>query len=134
MLASRPNRCAGRNGAAATELALLLPVLCLICMITTDYARLFHTLSQLSDRARAGAISYATHPTTPLLDIQLSVIADPGTLGASLAASVNLGVNGLGHSTVQVTATSEFKTLVNYPGIPHSIALSRRVVMMVSPV
>ncbi|CAN0462028.1 unnamed protein product [Phaeothamnion confervicola] len=96
-----------------------------------DYARLFCTLARLSDRARAGAMSYATHPSTPLLDIQRLVVANPGALEADLAATVELGLDGLGNSTVQVTVMSQFETSVTYPGIPDTVTLSRKVVMMV---
>ena len=111
----------------------MLPLLCMVCLSTIDYARLFHSLAQLSDRARAGAMTYATHPSMPLDNVRLSVIANPGTLGASLAATVIQGLDGLGNPTIQVTASSQFQTVVDYPGIPHTVALSRKVVMMVKP-
>jgi Flp pilus assembly protein TadG len=46
------------------ELALLLPVLLLLCVGTADLARLFHARVTIMNAARAGAIEAARHPTS----------------------------------------------------------------------
>ena len=52
---SNGKRLPKRRAAAAVELAIMLPVLCLICMIAVDYSRLFYDWAIIADAARSGA-------------------------------------------------------------------------------
>ncbi|WP_435016322.1 TadE/TadG family type IV pilus assembly protein [Tundrisphaera sp. TA3] len=118
-----------------TELALMLPVLCLIMVITIDYSRLFYALSTITDCARDGALYFANHPTAPASSIQQAALADAVNLTnpAPTVATSGPTTSGAGYTTVQVTVNYRFTTLFNYPGVPRETNLSRKVVMMVTP-
>ena len=122
-----------RSGAAALELALLLPVLTYMAAVSTDYPRLFYALATLSDSARAGALYYATHPTASASTIQQVAQADAGDLSPLPTVESTSGTDASGNAYVQVTVSWTFQTLTVNPGIPSSTVLSRTVVMMVNP-
>lgn len=132
---ARPGGATRRRGAAMAELAILLPVLCLILVMTIDYSRVFFTLSILSDCARDGALYFANNPSAPAASIQAAALADADDLKnpAPTVSQSGPTTDSNGYTTVQVTVSYTFKTLFSYPGVPTSTTLSRKVVMMVSP-
>ncbi|WZP00659.1 TadE/TadG family type IV pilus assembly protein [Isosphaeraceae bacterium EP7] len=122
-----------RRGAAAIELALVLPVLCLLCLITADYSRVFYALTTLSDCARAGAVYYAMTPSAAVSSVQHAALAGATDLIPQPTVDVASGTNVAGNAYVQVTVTYHFSSLSSFPGIPTSTTLSRKVVMMPNP-
>ena len=138
-------------GQAATELALVAPVLAVLVVGAADFARAFYFNQEVVAAARAGA-QYGSQ----------SVAAASDTTGISAAALAN-GTNVPGLATnssfctcqsppptgqtacataycngansqatyVTVTATATFNTLVNYPGIPHTTTMSGKAIMQV---
>ncbi len=130
----RPTLSQARRGVAATELALMLPVLCFICMVITDYGRLFYALATLSDSARSGALYYATHAGATSSAIQGAALADATNLSSPAPTiTYTSGTDSSGYSYVKVTATYTFTTISPYPGIPSTTVLSRSVIMMPNP-
>jgi Flp pilus assembly protein TadG len=134
------------SGQALIELTLLLPLLVLILLGTIDFGRVFFQSMALAQAARAGAQFGAQNDTTA---------ADgPGMQAAAVNAGQDIGI-ALADVTaanryyqcgtdplttidpspcadgkppkiyVQVTVQKTFTTMFNYPGFPHSIALSR---------
>lgn len=56
-----------RRGAAAAELALVLPFLSLVFVATLDFCRIFHTAQAIENSARTGALyasGFASNPAT----------------------------------------------------------------------
>jgi Flp pilus assembly protein TadG len=124
---------ARRRGVAAVELALMLPVLCLICLITVDYSRVFCSLATISDCARAGAVYYALKPSASASRVQQAALSGATNLSPQPTVAVTKGTDSAGNSYVQVTVTYQFSTLSSFPGIPPLTTLSRKVVMMPNP-
>jgi Flp pilus assembly protein TadG len=124
-----------RNAAATVELALLLPLLCYLLVISVDYARIFYFDLTVENCARSGAM-YGGKDSTSALD----------TAGITAAAQQDAGNLDLTHLTVSsstdsltaptvvtVTVTYPFTSITNYPGVPNSVTLSRTVKMNVAP-
>ena len=127
-------RRSARRGAAMAELAILLPVLCLVMLITIDYSRLFFALSTITDCARDGAIYFSDDTSASASAIRQAALADAGDLtNPSPTVSTSGPTTSNGYTTVKVTVNYTFTSLVDYPGIPHTTNLSRSVVMMVAP-
>lgn len=126
-----------RRGAAAAELAIIMPVFGFLVGVVADYSRLYYALATLSDTARAGAVYYATNYTTATTSsVQTTALADATNLtnlGTSPTIASTTGTDSSGSTYVQVTASYRFTTVVPHPSIPSPITLTRKVVMMVNP-
>lgn len=141
-------------GQAATELAMSVPILSLLLLAGIDFARAFYCHQEVVAAARAGAQygSQSVATATDLAGIQSSALANapnvPGFIAASTIATFctcqsppPTGQTGCGAgycngansqaTYVTVTSTATFSTLVNYPGIPHSSAMSGKAIMQV---
>jgi len=123
------------QGVAATELALLLPVLGLLFVIALDYSRIFYVTMVVTNCARNGAAYGSQNPTTAndTSGIQSVAQMDAGNLNLT-----NLSVTSTTDSTtnptyVDVTASYPFTTITNYPGVPSTTTIVRTVRMSVSP-
>jgi Flp pilus assembly protein TadG len=119
-----------KRGVAATELALILPVLGFLCLLAIDYSRLFYTLATLSDCARAGAYYYATTSTATTTSIQQAALNDASNLTPTPTVVSTTGTDSGGNVYVQVTVSTTFTTIANFPGITTSTVLSRKVTMI----
>ncbi|MSQ95451.1 MAG: hypothetical protein EXR98_12960 [Gemmataceae bacterium] len=136
MMIRRPNKGAGpRRGAAATELALLLPLLCFAFVVAVDYSRIFYYTMVVTNCARSGAIYGGENPTTANNQSGIFAAArmDAGNLDA-----VNLNVSSSTDSAVSptyviVTVTYPFTTITNFPGITHTTMITRTIRMTVTP-
>jgi len=138
---SRGRRDRPRRGAAATELALLLPVMTFIVLATTDFARVFYYSSILTNCACNGAL-YACDPATrtlsPYADVTAAAPADASNLSPAPtvdAPTYSATANGTYSTTpvtngyVRVNVNWTFTTIITYPGIPPTMTLSRSVRM-----
>ena len=134
------------RGAALVELAVVIPLLVLILVGTVDFARVFYTTMELTNAARAGAQYGGTKlsnsaNSAAIQSYAISAAPDiaPVTASASSVcwcatdAGAFSGV-GCGSScpsgqhlvvSVTVTATQQFNTVTLFPGIPHTLSLSR---------
>ncbi|HJZ59075.1 MAG TPA: TadE/TadG family type IV pilus assembly protein, partial [Gemmataceae bacterium] len=150
-----------RRGAAAVELAALLPFLMFIAVIATDWARLLYytitletcaqnTALVLSDQTTwyqaPGNPNAATeYPTgfcqagTPALtnDQQAVLTATARAQAPSVAQDATVTATWTTDSTnnpvVNVTVSQPFNTITNFPGVPNPGTLSRSVQMRVAP-
>ena len=120
-----------RGGLAAVELAVALPMLCFICMAVVDYSRLMHDMVILADSARAGAYAASTASTNASAAAQAAAQADASDLSPLPTVSTTFDATGTKYVDVSVSYT--FRTLVAYPGIPSSKALTQTVRMAVTP-
>lgn len=125
-----------RTGIAAVEMALLLPFLLFILVITLDFARVFYYTSVIASSARDGAL-YGCMDSTRAQDtsgIQSAALAENSLVSMTTSnVSSSYGTDdGFGNPYVKVTITYSFKTVVSYPGIPSTVSLSRSEQMRVS--
>jgi Flp pilus assembly protein TadG len=130
----RPPRPA-RRGIASTELALLLPFLCTLFVVTIDYSRIFYYSVTVTNCARNGAV-YGSANTTCALDstgITSAAQMDAGNLNTKLMQVTPKTDSNTSPTYVDVTVTYPFTTLTKYPGIPNSVTLSRTIRAQVVP-
>ena len=140
-----------KPGQAATELALVAPVLAVLLVGTADFARAFYFHQEVIAAARAGA-QYGSQSTTTAADtsgISTAALAN-GTNVPGLTASSSVCTCGapppqtacgtgycnganVQSSYITVTASAAFNTLVNYPGIPHTTTMSGTAIMQIQP-
>jgi Flp pilus assembly protein TadG len=125
-----------RRAAAAVELAVLLPVLCFIGMATVDYGRANYAAVTIANCAFDGAM-YKSDPrfaaSTGYADYQHAALADASNLSPAPTVTSTSGTDAGGNSYVTVAVAYTFNTLVNYPGIPNTVPLTRSATMVVTP-
>jgi Flp pilus assembly protein TadG len=123
-----------RRGAAAVELALLLPFLGFLFVITLDFGRIFYYTLTLENAARNGAL-WACDPYAPgqsYSSLQNAVQADASNIQPAIEdchITSSTGTDANGNAVVSVTITYDFTLLANYPGIPNPFTVSRTVEM-----
>lgn len=122
-----------RAGAAVVELAILLPLLVFLFVITVDFARVYYCSLTLTNCARAGAL-YASDPTgnveSPFASAEAAALAEATNLSPPPRITQSTGAGG---SHVAVTADYTFTTITSFPGVPNSINLSRTVYAAIAP-
>lgn len=127
-----------RRGVAAVELAVLLPLLMFLFLITVDWARIVYYTLTVNSCARNGAMwaseSYSSI-LSPYLTISQAALADAPNLIPP--PTVDAPVYGYDATTsrdyVQCTVRYNFKTVANYPGIPNNTPIVRTVRMHLAP-
>jgi Flp pilus assembly protein TadG len=128
--------CRLRRGAAAAELALLLPLLAFLFVITVDFARVFYFSQVVENCARQGAL-YASDPKAPAANLYTSVqqaaLADATNLNPQPTVTSTNGTDGAGNAYVAVTVTWPFHTITGFPGVPNNVTLSSTVQMRRAP-
>lgn len=126
-----------RPGTAATEFALALPLLMTLLLGCVDFGRVGYHAIALANATGAGARYGATHRVTDYTrsdweqDIRNAVTEDFGAVpnfnDKLLSVTVETMDEGDGDVRVTVNAQYAFETIVNWPGLPHSIDLSQTV-------
>jgi hypothetical protein len=131
----RTTRRAVDRGAAAAELALLLPFLGTMFLATIDFARLFYHYNIVTNCARNGGV-YASDPfeanESPYANSTDAAQADASNLSPQPTVSTSSGSDSYG-SYMDVTVSYPFQTLCTYPGLSNPITLSRTVRVRVAP-
>lgn len=132
------------KGSAAVELAIILPVLVLIVIGVADLGRVYLTRMTVSNAARAGA-QYGSQSTATSADtVGMNAAAKQDALESAPIAVTSrsfcrcaggeigdcttgdCGAYGLYRLYVEVTASKTVNLVFNYPGLPSSVALSRK--------
>ncbi len=94
------NRGGRRRGAAATELAVLLPVLVLVLIGAIDFCRLFFHYTTITNAARNGAL-WASDPLapnqSPYATVQDAALADANNLNPAPNVTSSTGTDGQGN-------------------------------------
>ena len=130
----RAARCR-RSATAVVELAVLLPFLIMLFLVTVDFARVFYFSLTLTNCARAGAL-YASDPVaaveSPFPDVQSAALADATNISPQPTITSTNGVDASGRSYVAVTANYSFNTITKFPVIPSQVQLTRTVKMFVA--
>jgi hypothetical protein len=133
-----------RRGAAVAELAAVLPLLVLLCVITVDWARIMYFTMCVNTCARAGAL-WASDAETRMKQPQYTTVT-----AAAKAASPDINptvqeparyyTDASGASMVEVTVTLQYSTIANFdlrPWIPMNVpktqTITRKARMMISP-
>jgi Flp pilus assembly protein TadG len=124
-----------RHGAAAVELALLLPLLCFLFVIAVDYARVFYFTMTVTNCARSGAIYGYQNPTNAndQTGIAAACNMDAGNLDASQLTVTSSTDSATSPTYVIVTVTYPFSTITNFPGITSTTNISRSIRVTVTP-
>jgi Flp pilus assembly protein TadG len=125
-----------RRGLASVELAVLLPFLAFIFVITLDYGRIFYFSLTVENCARAGAL-YGSDPIaaaqSPYSSIQDAALAEAPNLTPQPTVTWTYGTDASGNPYVEVTAVWQFSTIINFPGVPSGTTISRTVRARVAP-
>ncbi len=127
---------AARPGAAATELALVLPLLALMFTAIVDFGRVFHTTQTLQQCASAGAVYAARTAWAPTSTGQEQAAKDAAcSCGASLSPPLQPGEVTVTFTSTYATVTVEydFELLTSALGFLGSIRLTRTVTMKIAP-
>jgi Flp pilus assembly protein TadG len=124
-----------RLGAAATEFALLLPILCFFFVIAVDYGRVFYYSVTITNCARSGALYGSQNPTTANDTTGISAEAkrDAPNLTSSLITVTSTTNSSTNPTYVDVTVTYPFSTITNFPGVAHTTTISRTIRATVTP-
>jgi Flp pilus assembly protein TadG len=126
-----------RRGAATVELSLVLPMLVFMLLVGMDYSRVFYASVIVANCARNGAM-WLSDPNladkSNYSTVEEAVAADATDLIGSLQVSTQTGTDSFGYGWAQVTVVYPFQTVINYPGIPNQVNISRTVRMRSIPV
>jgi len=140
-----------KAGQAATEFAMVAPVLAVLLIGVSDFARAFYFYEEVVASARAGAqygsqsvttaanssniqaAALASGTNVPGLSVSSSVCTcqSPTPSGESACASSYCNGANSTATYVIVNTSATFKTLITYPGIPHTSPLSGQAIMQV---
>jgi len=137
-----------KRGQSVVEFALIATILASLMLAASDFSRMFFMSIAVNNAARAGAqygsqslITAAdsggmqTAATTDASNVTgLTATASQCTCGTSTnvsACATNYCTNNPGATYVTVNTSATFTTFVNYPGIPHTVALTGKAIMQV---
>src|SRR5262245_51965203 len=119
-----------RRGAAAVELAVLLPFLAFLFVIAVDWARVFYFSLVVENCARNGAV-FASDPyasvQSPYATLQDAALADAPNLNPKPTVTSVSGVDAAGNRYVDCKVRYVFKTVSNFPGVPKASTVVRTV-------
>jgi Flp pilus assembly protein TadG len=137
-----------RGGAAAAELGIVLSILFFVTVGILDFARLFYYYETIATCARNGAL-WASDPSSqsqsPYATASAAALADAGNLSptptvdspyyatSASGAVTSTSTAPLTSGYVRVTVHGQFQTLFGFRGYPHTMTLSRSVVMKIIP-
>jgi Flp pilus assembly protein TadG len=139
------------RGSALVELAMVLPLLLLSIVGATDFGRVFYQAMTLTSAARAGATyggqskakseefanvqTTAQNAASPLdaTAVATQICSCGNDDGSSLSTAPTAGACASGTCPTgqhkmyfaQVTMSATFNTISRYPGIPHTIPITR---------
>jgi Flp pilus assembly protein TadG len=128
-----------RRGAAATELALTLPLLLLLAFGCVELGRAVSMYTIVCCAASAGAEYGATHGYTSYTysswqdqvtqQVQNAVQGNPSFNSNQLSVVVNTTAETGGFNLATVTANYQFSTITQWPGLPHEFTITHTVGM-----
>lgn len=121
------------RGQGLVELALIMPIMIVMLLGTIDFARAFSAYIQVTNAAREGAYfgARSSSNANDAVAVEAAAKADSPTIyGTAPGVSSVVQPDG-DYEQIRVTVTYTFNTLIDYPGIPQTIPLSRTVTMRV---
>jgi Flp pilus assembly protein TadG len=124
---------------AASEFALILPVLVTLVMGCVDFGRFAYDYIAVQNAARAGAAYGIMNPYTPTTQsawqsgvqsaAQDEMTQQTGYTSTNLTVQVSTTIESNGLRRVDVTASYPFQTVVSWPGVPSTLTLEAAVQM-----
>jgi TadE-like protein len=157
----QPKRWSYRKGQSAVELAIVAPVLALLLVVVSDFARVFFVSIAVNNAARAGAqfgsqsVQNADEPDK----MQLAASTDFGCVAkgnvscpnfpdwktpaasqctcgtpnppTAPACAASYCTDAAKMIFVTVNTSATYNTILNYPGIPHKYTLTGQAIMQV---
>ena len=129
--ADPPSR--GERGQSLAELGVLLPILLIIVLGAVDFGRAYYSSQAVDNAARTGA-QYAAVSTANAGDvngIKTAALQETGNLSTSPTVTATTGTDSRGKTYAKVTVSYNFTTLIAWPGLPHSVSMTRTVQMRV---
>jgi Flp pilus assembly protein TadG len=131
-----------RSGVAATETAILMPLVCLMFAVAVDWSRIFYYSVTVENCARNGAM-WAADPYNGLLsqyaDVTSAALADASNLSPQPTVSSASGTAG-GRNYYDCTVTYTFTTLSDFSSVqtpffsvPKSTTIARTVRVYTAP-
>lgn len=125
-----------RTGAAAAELAFLLPFLLLALFIAADYTRIFFYSQTLQNAAQQAAI-YAGGVATPKSELDNEEAGRRAAVHAGQSLSPAVQKEQVSFTTtddmITATVTYEFNTILRYPGFSQTIELNVAATAPIAP-
>lgn len=137
------------RGQAMVEMAVALPVLAVLLLAASDFARLYYANIEVANAARAGA-QYGSQSVITAADtagMEAAAKADGSNLSNLTATAsqctclssttvaacpASYCADSPTGTFVEVDTTATFHTQINYPGIPSQVTLDGKAVMMVA--
>lgn len=107
----------GRRGVAAAELALILPLFVLLCVVAVDFGRVFYVEYIVINAARCGALYGSTNPSCAqdTAGIQQRVQAEAKDLDVELLQiTCTKGTDSAGNPCIDVMVNYPFKMITSY--------------------
>ena len=127
----------GRAGTAATEFAIVCPVMLLLALACSDFGRIAHHYEVVANAARTGAERGATQQFTDFTrpfweaDVRQAVTAEMQSLQnfdeSQLTYSLSTTTDSDGLARIVVNVIYPFRTVVTWPGLPSETQLHKRV-------
>jgi Flp pilus assembly protein TadG len=124
------------SGAAATELALTLPIVLLFAFASADFGRIAHFDQIVSNAARTGAESGATHKFSDFTrnswaaEVRQAVVDEMGNIPnfdeSKLDYELSTTIDADGLARIVVEVGYPFRTVVAWPGVPAEVQLHQR--------
>jgi Flp pilus assembly protein TadG len=126
-----------KSGVAATEFALISPMVILFSLACMDFGRISFFAETVSNAARAGAEVGATHQfTSDTVSIWKSKVQDavqqemqhlPNFQNSDVVMTLTTTTDSDGVVQVTVDLVYPFRTAVAWPGLPSEVRLHERV-------
>ncbi len=128
-----------RRGLAATEFAVLLPLLMTLVLGALDFGRFAYTLIAVTNAARSGAGFGSNHPftaaTMPAWQAQVNAAVTDEMSGVAafdagqLTVTICTPTDADGNWQASVAVAYPFQPLVAWPGLPATMTLNHVAVL-----
>jgi Flp pilus assembly protein TadG len=138
-ISAKAKRTIRRAGSASVETAILLPLILLLALGSTDLGRFSYAWVSVATAARNGAQYGSTSPScaSNAAGIRSAVLREmatvPGSSASNPTVTSTVDTIGPGHTFVRVTVTFRFDSIIPYPGLPDFLNVTRTVYMRVLP-
>jgi len=131
-------RRAWRWGTAASEFAIALPLLIVLCLTSVDFGRFAYAYIALGNAGRVGAERGATRPySTATAEVWQQQVSDATREDFAASSDLDVGQLSIQADAVQdayglhrgeITVSYPFTTVVSWPGIPRPLPMERTIV------
>lgn len=126
-----------RRGAAAVEMALVLPFLMLMFVVAVDFARIFHVTQALHHSVYSGALVASGTSPTPTLPVSLLGRVKEAVCAAATGLPLPIDPDSVSMSgasdTVTVTVDYDFPLATGVLGSSGTVRLRRGMTLPVAP-